>query len=136
MRVCYRTWRLVHRLDQLRFTGIYGSDTCRGSASAVGSLGQAEDLVQVSEVGLLYNVVVMVTGCMEHATIAKENYLRRVAVGRLLPHLPVVQLLVVHSSVQLTHAIGKLSHQLIQLLLLLPDLSLILGGVCTSSIGF
>ena len=136
MRVSYRAWRLVHRLDQLRFTGIYGSDARWGSSSAVGSLGQAEDLVQVSEVGLLYNVVVMVTGCMEHAAIAKENYLRRVAVGRLLPHLPVVQLLVVHSSVQLTHAIGKLSHQLIQLLLLLPDLSLILGGVCTSSIGF
>ena len=136
MRVCYRAWRLVHRLDQLRFTGIYGSDTGWGSASAVGSLGQAENLVQVSEVGLLYNVVVMVTGCMEHAAIAKENYLRRVAVGRLLPHLPVVQLLVVHSSVQLTHAIGKLSHQLIQLLLLLPDLSLILGGICTSCIGF
>ena len=135
MRVSNRAWRLVHRLDQLLFTGIYGSDSCWGSASAVGSLGQAEDLVQVSEVWLLNNVVVMVTGCMKHASIAEENYLRRVAVGRMLPHLPVVQLLVVHSSVQLTHAIGKLSHQLIQLLLLLPDLSLILW-VCTSSIGF
>ena len=135
MRVSNRAWRLVHRLDQLLFTGIYGSDSCWGSASAVGSLGQAEDLVQVSEVWLLNNVVVMVTGCMKHASIAEENYLRRVAVGRMLPHLPVVQLLVVHSSVQLTHAIGKLSHQLIQLLLLLPDLSLILW-VCTGSIGF
>ena len=91
--------------------------------------------MQVSEVWLLNNVVVMVAGCMEHAAIAEEDYLRSVGVRRLLPHLPIVQLLVVHSPVQLTHAIGKLPHQLIQLLLLLPDLSLILW-VLTRGIDF
>ena len=86
--------------------------------------------MQVSEVWLLHVVVVvMLTGCMEHATISEEDYLRSVGSVWLLPNLPIVHLLVVHPSVQLTHAISKLSHQLIQLLLLLPDLLLVLWGV-------